>query len=111
MIDLDPVLVNLIQNLGNDKVREQRRQPFQRAALRRAPHPSLQPLPLSEGEGVRLGDDRNHVHLVVNGLHELDVQRFQAADGKQTNSQEVRGRRVGGAACVWTDPWPRGEMK
>lgn len=43
-----------------------------------AAHPALQPLPLSQGECVGLGDDRNHVDLVVNGLHELNVERFQA---------------------------------
>lgn len=42
------------------------------------PHPALEPLPLLEGECVRLGDDRNHVDLVVDGLHELNVQGLQA---------------------------------
>lgn len=45
----------------------------------RCPYPALEPLPLSQGERVCLGDDRNHVDLIVNGLHELDVQGLQAA--------------------------------
>lgn len=42
------------------------------------PHPALEPLPLFQSQSVRLGDDRNHVDLVVDGLHELDVQGLQA---------------------------------
>lgn len=42
------------------------------------PHPALEPLPLFEGECVRLGDDGNHVDLVVDGLHELNIQGLQA---------------------------------
>lgn len=42
------------------------------------PHPALEPLPLFEGQSVRLGDDGNHVHLVVDGLHELNIQGLQA---------------------------------
>lgn len=41
-------------------------------------HPALEPLPLFESERVCLGDDGNHVDLVVNGLHELNIQGFQA---------------------------------
>jgi len=52
------------------------------------PHPPLEPLPLSEGECVGLSNDRNHVDLVVNGLHELDIKRFQAGwDRKQAKGQ------------------------
>lgn len=42
------------------------------------PHPALEPLPLFEGECVCLGDDGNHVDLVVDGLHELNIQGLQA---------------------------------
>lgn len=48
---------------------------------------ALEPLPLSEGECVRLGDNRNHVNFIVNGLHELDVQGFQA--GQTRNRKRV----------------------
>lgn len=41
-------------------------------------HPALEPLPLSEGECVCLGNDRNHINLIVNGLHKLNIQGFQA---------------------------------
>lgn len=41
-------------------------------------HPALEPLPLSEGERVCFGDDRNHIDLIVNSLHELNIQGFQA---------------------------------
>lgn len=59
-----------------------------------AAHPALQPLPLPEGERVGLGDDRNHIDLVVDGLHELDVQRFQAGWDKtrKQRSKEKCGR-------------------
>lgn len=56
----------------------------------RRPHPALEPLPLSEGERVCLGDDRNHVDLIVNGLHELNIQRFQAG-----GTERRRGQRGG----------------
>lgn len=42
------------------------------------PHPALEPLPLFEGQSVGLGDDGNHVDLVVDGLHELNIQGLQA---------------------------------
>lgn len=53
-------------------------------------HPALEPLPLSEGECVSLGDDRNHIDLIVNGLHELNIQGFQAG---WTGNREARGQR------------------
>lgn len=40
-------------------------------------YPALEPLPLSQGERVGLGDDRDHVDFVVDGLHELYIQRLQ----------------------------------
>lgn len=46
-------------------------------------HPALEPLPLSEGERVCLGNDRNHIDLVVDGLHELNIQGFQAGWRKE----------------------------
>lgn len=52
-------------------------------------YPALQPLPLSQGERVGLGDDRNHVHLVVDGLHELDIQRFQAGLDRKPRCQQI----------------------
>lgn len=42
------------------------------------PHPALEPLPLFKGECVRLGNDGDHVDLVVDGLHELNIQGLQA---------------------------------
>lgn len=42
------------------------------------PHPALEPLPLFQGQSVRLGDDGNHIDLVVDGLHELNIQGLQA---------------------------------
>lgn len=56
-------------------------------------HPALEPLPLSEGESVRLGDDRNHVNLIVNGLHELDIQGFQASQTGNTQAQSQRATK------------------
>lgn len=53
-------------------------------------HPALEPLPLSEGECVCLGDDRNHIDLIVNGLHKLHIQGFQAG---WTGNREPRGQR------------------
>lgn len=52
-------------------------------------YPALQPLPLSQCERVGLGDDRNHVHLVVDGLHELDIQRFQAGLDRRPRSRQI----------------------
>lgn len=46
-------------------------------------YPALQPLSLLQSERVGFGDDGDDVHLVVDGLHELDVQRLQAA-GRDT---------------------------
>lgn len=40
-------------------------------------YPALEPLPLSQGECVSLSDDRDHVDFVVDGLHELYIQRLQ----------------------------------
>lgn len=54
------------------------------------PHPALEPLPLSEGECVCLGDDRNHIDLIVNGLHKLNIQGFQAG---LAGNREAWGQR------------------
>lgn len=53
-------------------------------------HPALEPLPLSEGECVCLGDDRNHIDLIVNGLHKLNIQGFQAG---LAGNREAWGQR------------------
>lgn len=67
------------------------------------PHPALEPLPLSEGECVGLSDDRNHIDLVVNGLHELDVKWFQAGREKETEGQrETKNLRVQRTFTVMT---------
>lgn len=46
-------------------------------------YPALEPLSLLQSERVGFGDDGDDVHLVVDGLHELNVQRLQAA-GRDT---------------------------
>lgn len=70
-------------------------------------YPALEPLPLSEGERVCFGDDRNHIDLIVNSLHELNIQGFQAGRtgnggeewtgikaGKKNRRQALRGSPV-----------------
>lgn len=42
-------------------------------------YPALQPVSLLQSERVSFSDDGNDVHFVVDGLHELNVQRLQAA--------------------------------
>lgn len=54
-------------------------------------HPALEPLPLSEGQRVCLGDDGNHVDLVVDGLHELNIQGLQA--GRTETGRGERNKR------------------
>ena len=48
----------------------------------RLAYPALEPLPLPQRERVRLSDDWDHVDLVVDGLHELDVQGLQPWGGE-----------------------------
>lgn len=43
-------------------------------------YPALQSLSLFQSQCVGFGDDRDDVHFVVDGLHELNVQRLQAAE-------------------------------
>lgn len=70
-------------------------------------YPALQPLPLSEGERVGLGDDWNHVHLVVDGLHELDIQRFQAGSIREEKIEQrlvknlIYSDMSSSGVCVW----------
>lgn len=61
-------------------------------------HPALEPLPLSEGECVCLGDDRNHIDLIVNGLHELNIQGLQAGG---TGNREARGSKTVTVMSEW----------
>lgn len=91
-------------------------------------HPALEPLPLSEGQCVCLGDDRNHVDLIVNGLHKLNIQGFQAGwTGNEAGMGSKRDKeiqvfmtqlaltekRLYMCARMYcrTHPWPSGEMK
>lgn len=46
-----------------------------------APYPLLELFDLGRGEAVGLGNQRDDVHLVLQGSHELDVDRTQPAVG------------------------------
>lgn len=41
-------------------------------------HPFLQALPLLQGERVGFRDDRHDIHLVVDRLHERNIQWLQS---------------------------------
>lgn len=67
-------------------------------------HPALEPLPLSESECVCLGDDRNHIDLIVNGLHELNIQRLQAG---WTGNREARGSKTNSETVTFMSEWKK----
>lgn len=54
----------------------------------------LEPLTFLWGEGVCFGDQRDDVHFLVQPLHELNIQRLQAA-GRQNRELGAAGRQTG----------------
>lgn len=74
------------------------------------PHPALEPLPLFEGECVRLGDDGNHVDLVVDGLHELNIQGLQAGctgDRGASSQRHTSDFSISGTRALDKERWDR----
>lgn len=59
-------------------------------------HPLFQLPHLGGSETVGLGDERNHVHLVLQGLHELHIHRTEPAGGHraQTEIRRQAGSRT-----------------
>ena len=57
-------------------------------------YPFLEKEPLLDGECVSLGDDGDHVHHLVQSLHELYIQGLQSGGGG--------GERKSAHAWQWT---------
>ena len=57
-------------------------------------YPQFEGVPLLNGEGVRLGNNWNYVHTVVETFHELDVNRPQAMMKRERDGNLITGTKV-----------------